>query len=160
VLALLSNSGHHKRMANPEPPTGNRTARISAKVLKFAAATFILSFALAMLVIKMGVYYLMNWAGVVMFASLIVGLLAGIVRVCSSIFAEIQIRMSEMLITLLAAGVFAGIANSISKMTIRLKTGKLSPRLSRCSFLLSLELVRHGHGAPRKALKQSRPCRD
>jgi len=93
----------------------NRIALNSAQVLKYAGAGFVLTFALGILASKMGVYYLVSWCGIGMFVSLIAGLIAGAIRVCSSIFTEIQIRMGELIVTLLAGGTFAALVNGYFK---------------------------------------------
>jgi hypothetical protein len=96
----------------------SRAARISAKVLKIAGAGFLVT-TIAFFVAQIaGVFFVRNWFMLAGLIFSVAGLVAAVVRMSMAIFAESQYRISEVIITLFAAGTVTAITHAIFKPLI------------------------------------------
>jgi hypothetical protein len=96
----------------------SRTARISAKVLKIAGAGFLVTTIAFFTAQIAGVFYLRNWCMLAAAIFSAAALIAAIVRMFLATFAESQYRISEVIITLFAAGTVTAITHAIFKPLI------------------------------------------
>ncbi|MCY3023615.1 MAG: hypothetical protein NTW87_31940 [Planctomycetota bacterium] len=92
--------------------TASRVARYARIVLNVAAVIVFTSLALLILFARLNRFLCICCAITIAVAAL-VGIVAGLVRVATSVFCESQMRLGEIIATMLAGGAIAGVLTQI-----------------------------------------------
>ncbi|MCY3023614.1 MAG: hypothetical protein NTW87_31935 [Planctomycetota bacterium] len=90
-------------------PAAAKAARIASSALRIAALLFVTSIALAFVGGKLSVFFLISLCFIVIPIAALLGIVAGLTRVGISVLCESQMRLSEILVTVLAAGAISAV---------------------------------------------------